>query len=247
MSALATTYRTRRYQGFTLIEVLIAVVIFSVVLAAINTTFYTAMRLRNKMTKRLESAMPLAHALSIMKRDLTCIMVPSNAMACYFVGSTEGNSQLSRLEFYTASAALDSKYSWGDVQKVAYYLGQPELPTSTNRFDFYRAITRNLLPITTEEYVETALIHGVDAVEFQFYDGTQWLQSWDSTTQDTPLPQFIRIALCLAPTQEKTETNLLELLVPVTIQSRTNSASSTNSSSSSSSGSTTTQTTGGGR
>ncbi len=244
MSPTATTIKNRKNQAFTLIEVLIAAVIFSVVLAAMNTTFYTAMRLRNKTTQQLENALPLAHALSLMKRDLRGIMVPSNIMVGNFYGSTEGNAQLSRLEFYTASGSLNSYYPWADVQKVAYYLGQPELPSSTNRYDLYRAVTKNLLPVTTEEYVETALIHGVGNLEFYFFDGTQWLQTWDSTIQSTPLPQVIRISIQVDPAAGQTRSNLLEILVPITIQSQTNSTS-TNATSSSSSGSS--QSTGGGQ
>ena len=59
--------------AFTLLEILIAVAAFAIVLAAINTVFYSALRLRNSTTAAIERALPMEHALGIIKRDLANI------------------------------------------------------------------------------------------------------------------------------------------------------------------------------
>src|SRR5947207_14101285 len=59
---LPTHGRTR---GFTLLELLIAVAVFAIVLAAINAVFYGALRLRNKTTEAIKEALPMQQALAI--------------------------------------------------------------------------------------------------------------------------------------------------------------------------------------
>ena len=46
-------------RAFTLLELLIAVVAFAIVLAAINGVFYSALKLRNRSAASLEKSLPL--------------------------------------------------------------------------------------------------------------------------------------------------------------------------------------------
>ena len=63
------TTRQLKWSAFTLIEIMIAVAAFAIVLAAINTIFYTALRLRNSTTAAIEKALPMEHALGVIRRD----------------------------------------------------------------------------------------------------------------------------------------------------------------------------------
>src|SRR4051794_21731005 len=62
--------------GFTLLELLLAVAIFGIVLAAINTVFFSAMRLRNKTVAAIQEALPLQQTLTLIKHDLQGLVVP---------------------------------------------------------------------------------------------------------------------------------------------------------------------------
>src|SRR4051812_27608323 len=70
--------------AFTLLEVMLAIVIFSIVLAAIHTVFYAAVQLRNKTTQAVEQAIPLQQTLAIIKRDLANIVLPGGTFAGEF-------------------------------------------------------------------------------------------------------------------------------------------------------------------
>src|SRR4051812_18239005 len=67
--------------AFTLLELLIAVSIFAIVLAAINGVFYGAMRLQRTATRSVEAAFPLQQTLAILKRDLQGIVAPGGMLA----------------------------------------------------------------------------------------------------------------------------------------------------------------------
>ena len=61
-----------------MLEVLIATVAFAIVLASINAVFYSAVRLRNHAAESIDRALPLEHALTIMKRDLANVVPPEH-------------------------------------------------------------------------------------------------------------------------------------------------------------------------
>jgi len=67
---------SRRKRGFTLLEVLLAVMVFAIVLAAASTVFYGALRLRNGAAESLEQALPGQHAFTVIRRDLANLVVP---------------------------------------------------------------------------------------------------------------------------------------------------------------------------
>ncbi len=244
-------------------EVLLAVVVFSIVLAAINVVFYGAVRLRNKTAAALEAAVPQQHALAIIKRDLANIVLPGGTLfgplqtTASFGSQTNQSSQSGQsgqpassvgarpaaasnpnlglgassqgqasAEFYTATGLIGDASPWGEVQKVSYYLAQP-----TNNVvgrDLIRSVTRNLLPTLAEQPEDQWLMSGVESIFFTFYDGTQWGDSWDSTTQPTQLPLAIKVTIQLAPEEnERVLPAPIELVVPLPTQASTNQTAQT--------------------
>jgi len=236
-------------QSFTLLEVLLAVVVFSIVLGAIHLVFYSAIRLRNKTTMELENAAPLRHALAIIKRDLANVVVPGGTLSGQLQttttattgsqGSQSGRSQAGLLsaagrnaqgltspEFYTAVGIINDSVPWGEVERVSYYLAEP-----TNYaigMDLFRTVTRNLLPTLQEEPLDQWLMGGVESIAFYFYDGTRWRDSWDSTTETNALPPAIKVELALAAEEgAQAPGAVIELVVPLVAQARTNQTTQT--------------------
>jgi type II secretory pathway component PulJ len=239
--------------AFTLLEILIATVCFAIVLAAINGVFYSGIRLRNRSAAALEKSQPLTQALALIKRDLANLVAPGTNSNTLFgqlqstpsgtgaqtqprfgslAGAAAGNGsgagalggQVSP-DFYTMSATLDSQSPWPTVQKVAYLLVDSTNRTANGK-DLVRAVTRNLLPVNggAEDPVEQLLLPDVADLIFKYHDGTQWQDTWDSTSSSTaPLPRAVKVQLLLATDRDATPTPV-ELVVPITVFS-TNSTS----------------------
>lgn len=227
-----------RSSAFTLLELLIAIAIFAVVLAAINGVFYGALRLRNKSTHSLEEAVPLQQTLSILKRDLQGLVAPGGVLAGRLQsGTAAGNGGVipqGATTLYTCTGVLDETLPWGDIQKVIYYLKPSDTDAHAAGKDLVRGVSRNLLPTAQEILVEQWLMSGVERLQFAYYDGAAWRDTWDSTTADATtgqtnnLPRAIKVQIELAVNQGEPRTKApAQLVVPVIIQARTNRTATT--------------------
>lgn len=237
ISNLKCLSRRSRFAAFTLIELLLSIVIFAVVLTAVNGVLYGAMRLRNRTTSMIEQRLPLERAVERIRKDLFGIVRPDGTMSGSFrtgVSTMGVTSQQPGFEFYANTGTVDAVNPWGDIEKISYVLRSP-----TNQFSFssgkdlIRLASRNLLPVQQDIPVEDGLLNGVEKLDFEFYDGTQWRTSWDSTTETTVLPQAVRVLLTLTPPLDRSVRATLEapvqIVVPIMISANTNTTQTANS------------------
>ena len=222
--------KTNFAPAFTLIEVLLAVAVFAIVLGAINSVFFGALRLRNKTTEAFETALPLQHTLNVIQRDFEGIMIPGGRFGGSFTTTLEGISNNAAFigeritpDIYTSSGTVGDSAHWADVQKVAYFLA---VPTNSAGFvsegkELLRQVTGNLLPASVEESEVQFMMGGVQAMSLQYFDGLSWAESWAYTN----LPSAIKVQIAL--TRDYTNSSRLaapiELIVPIMVQGTTNS------------------------
>ncbi len=187
--------------GFTLLEVLVATVMFSILISALYSVFYGVIRLREKTSELVENSMPARIVTDLIKQDLELVVPPGGLLAGDFLGenSEETGQPFDNIEVYTASGTVTDSAPWSDIQKVQYYLDEPlEENTSDSNavdlqgYDLVRSVTRNLLPTETEEPDEQRLLHQVESLDITYYDGQYWQESWDSTAQDGALPKAVK-------------------------------------------------------
>lgn len=228
-----------RRRGFTLLELLLAIAVFSVVLGAIHVVFFSALRLRNRTSESIERSLPLQQTLAIIKRDLANLVPPGGTLSWALqstptTSSTTTGATLPRPAnrgngplFYTATALVDDNAYWGEVQRVSYFLAAPT--NDTPGMDLYRSVARNLLPLTQDETDDQFLMSGVAAITFQYYDGNAWKDTWDSTVADTAtgltnrLPAAIKVQLELQNEDRSPGTPApVEIVVPIPVIARTN-------------------------
>ena len=217
--------------AFTLIEVLLAVGIFAIVLFAINTVFFSALKLERATSRAVDARVPLNQAFAILRRDLQGAVQPmtnSTLLPRHFTTGGRsgglGSSQAGSLEFYTTTGTISDDVPWSDLQKVRYELVPSADRTTPNGQDLVRVIIRNNLATTTTEEDEQLLMSDVESVEFLCYSGSDWRSIWDTSGGDIGLPQAVRVRVQLATENQTTiSREPLELLVPITTVLLTNS------------------------
>jgi type II secretion system protein J len=189
--------------AFTLLELLLSIAIFAVVLAAINGVLYGALRLRNSTTQMIEEALPVQRAVEMIRRDLSGIVVPGTNMAGPMLSDLDTTQPMlgtpASPTFYTTTGRITETLPWAELQKVTYYLKPPTNRYASAGFDLIRTVTRNLLPSNQQLPDENDwLMTGVERLDFSYYDGTQWQNTWNSTNQTVPLPRAIKLEMLLA-------------------------------------------------
>ena len=216
--------------AFTLIEMILAVGVAALVLAIIGSVFFAALHLREVTQAAVDEARPLDQALSLMRRDLQCMVTPTNGTTKILSGdfrvgvlSSPGISQPVAIEMFTATGALSDNAPWGDIQRVTYELRAPADRNAAGR-DLYRSVTRNVLAMTTPDVQDQWLLSGVQSLDFSCFDGSQWSDTWDTAgvaSLNTNLPVAVRVTIQLAG-RHSAATPPIEMLVPIDSQSRTN-------------------------
>ncbi len=86
-----------------------------------------------------------------------------------------------------------------DIRMVTYSLVQQPNDTTGQLFILQRSITTNLLAQEAPPPELDNLCDNVLALNFQYFDGTNWWPNWDSTQEDSTLPTAVQVTLQLRP------------------------------------------------
>lgn len=164
-------------EGFTLLEVLIAIAIFSLISLSSFTIFDTVLSADETAKQHSERHNELQRAFIILERDITQIARRSVRL--------NGEAPLDKL-LQTSGNAFDSeeqalafvRHGWtnpglllprSDMQAVAYRLVDETLERL--HFNFVDAVVG-------EEPKIRPLITDVSALTFEYYDGKKWQKTW---------------------------------------------------------------------
>lgn len=177
-------------QGFTLLEVLVAIAIFSVVSLASFTIFDTVLKGEEISKSRSERQNELQRAFLLMERDFT--QIAKRSMRMNGEAPSENFLQTADDSFLDNEQAIAFvRNGWtnpglllprSDMQNVAYRLEDETLQRL--HFNFVDAVVG-------QEPRVRPLISQVSSVEFEYYDGNQWQKKWSSEK----LPQAIAIEI----------------------------------------------------
>jgi len=216
--------------AFTLIEMVLAIGVASIVLIAVNTALFASLRLRDTTADAVDAATPLDQAATFIRRDLECVVTPTNGTSKVLSGdfrvgnvSSPGVPEPVAIEMFTATGALSGSAPWGDIQRVTYELKQSTDRNATGK-DLVRSVVRNLLTMTTPDVQDQLLLSGVQEVKFSCFDGAQWQDTWDTTgvtSTYTNLPLAVRVDIQMAG-NNIANSQPIRMVVPIDVQARTN-------------------------
>ena len=181
--------KTFTRHGFTLLELLIALGVVSIIMAAL----FSGLRIVNRAKTNTEAAVaPIQRidiVLSFLQRDLESALPPSGTLASLFQG-TVGQNNSGDLLFDAAVDAPPQVSMQTDIRQVEYSVisdGSDHL--------LVRNVTSNLLAPVQPDPDQEIICRGVRSFTVQYYDGSQWTDTWDSTMLQNALPIAVQITL----------------------------------------------------
>ncbi|MCK5391105.1 MAG: prepilin-type N-terminal cleavage/methylation domain-containing protein [Deltaproteobacteria bacterium] len=209
-------------KGFTLIEVLLAVFIASIVLAVLYASFFQIIKAKEKVEEELELYHEARVIFSKMTRDLATAFPrgsvnsdSSNTTSSFFMASEEGNN--SSLTFTSLSRRPSKDARESDQTEISYFL-EPTEDTP----DLFALMRRDNPTIGTDEgWTEYPISERIVRFKVSYLAETsilgdnQELQfEWDSNEQSS-LPTAVNINLTMrSPRGEDIEFTSL-ILIPV--------------------------------
>jgi len=172
---------SEKYKGFSLIELLLAIAIMSIVLLSVYSSFTLAMR----TWKRVKIKIPAnaAQVLIPLTRQLRgAYLAPDYDPDFVFQGSA------SSLRFTTTAVINDDIYTANstDLQKVFYRISVDQ--NTGQRALLYEEY--DILGKNKDNFKQKNLSNIIKSLSFDFYDGKKWQKTWDSSKK---LPQAIKI------------------------------------------------------
>ena len=185
---------TPRRRGFTLLELLLAMSIAAMLMLTLYACMNVAIRAKRTAAAAVDPARSASIAAELVTQDLQGVLPPTGIMRGPFTGTrlpaAGGNAD--SLEFYCVGrdqGEVETPMSDG-IRKVNLVLRTDVTPPV-----LMRRVTRNLLSPTTPVPEEEVLCRNVRSFTVQYYDGFNWLGSWDSTTVGDVLPIAVSIRL----------------------------------------------------
>jgi prepilin-type N-terminal cleavage/methylation domain-containing protein len=193
-----------RRRAFTLIEVMIAITIFTLVMGAIYSTWSLILRASRVGQEAAAQAQRQRIAVSTIEEALTCIQSFQASMKYYsFVVDNGRQSTLSFTSRLPDNFPRNGKFGDFNVRRLTFNVEPVTDPVNRNtENDLVLRQTPILMPMDQdEEQRPMVLARNVEHFEVACWDTNQmeWVGEWDNTNA---IPPLIRVSLVLGRKQD---------------------------------------------
>jgi len=174
---------------------LVAMAMMAVLVGSLYASLQIGFRARERADASLVAVRTAGIVQDILRQDLECAPPPRGVLAGPFVGqdakgTAATNADADSVAFYTRAANTpDAAPGIILVEFAVAQLADDPEPAMVRR------VTVNLLAPQTPEPIEEVLCRNVASLNLCYFDGSTWLDTWDSTTQGDALPAAVEVAL----------------------------------------------------
>lgn len=178
-----------RNKGFTLLEILIAVVLLGILTAALYGSYFGVLRARERASSGMESRRELGATLDLIRREVSSAMFNRSDKRLRFVVEDRDNFGVpsSTLEMTTLSPPAGDSRSESGIVIVTYRMAEKNKKFTLTRQEC------DLFSEETEIYAYPQM-EQINAFLVECYDGSKWVKSWD-TAINSALPKSVRVTV----------------------------------------------------
>jgi general secretion pathway protein J len=191
-------------KGFTLLEILIAVVLLGILSAALYGSYFTVLRARETVFEGMESRRELGGTLDLIRREFAAARYNRDDKRLRFVVEDRDNfgKPASTLELTTVNPAPVPGRMESGVSSIRYRLVEKDkryILTRREQDIFFEPADAGSYP--QMEHINAFLV--------ECFDGTKWVRSWD-TALNGALPQKLRVTVQVEEAGRPAEFSVLE-------------------------------------
>ncbi|HXE95402.1 MAG TPA: type II secretion system protein GspJ [Dongiaceae bacterium] len=180
-----------RNSGFTLLEVLIAVVLLGILSAALYGSYFGVIRARDRASAGMESRRELGATLDLIRREVSSSLYygTGSDKRLRFVVEDRDNFGVpsSTLELTTLAPPEVQSRSESGIIIVTYKMAEK---------DKKRILTRQERDLFSEEATVPAYpqMEQISSFLVECYDGSKWVKSWNTAINGTR-PKSVRVTV----------------------------------------------------
>ena len=192
-----------RNSGFTLLEVLIAVVLLGILSTALYGSYFGVIQARDRASAGMESRRELGATLDLIRREVSSAIFNRTDKRLRFVVEDRDNFGVpsSTLELTTLAPPVGESRSESGIVAVTYRMAEK---------DKKRTLTRQERDLFSEEVTIPAYpqMEQISAFLVECYDGSKWVKSWD-TAINSALPKGVRVTIQVEEVGKTVEFSML--------------------------------------
>ena len=181
---------TSSNKGFTLLEILIAVVLLGILSTALYGSYFTVLRARERASAGMEARRELGSTLDQIRREFAAATVSSSDKRLRFIVEDRDNfgKPASNLELTTLTPPSSDGRKESGISAVRYSMvdkDQQRILTRREQDIFFESTDAKAYP--QMERISSFLVECSS-------DGTKWVKTWD-TALNGALPTMLRITV----------------------------------------------------
>jgi type II secretory pathway pseudopilin PulG len=209
----------RQHSGFTLFEVILALSIVIILTATLAEVLSISFKLKRSAENAIAATRDTQAIGDIFVADIANIVTPDPTFTYDGMNATDATATIATGVQTTVPSHLNGPF-YGDDAEVYFYTAQndPKSPLQsgveyveyglTPQDDGTQALVRRVnLNLLSDESLqdprstltEEVILPKVQSVVFSYFDGTNWQDTWDSTTMSPALPFAVKMLVTFDP------------------------------------------------
>lgn len=183
-------------RGLTVVELIVASVIGVMVVGATLSSVSALLRVRTRSTARQEAFARADAAASLIALDLVSTTRSEDLANCMVLITSGGSSPFESDELLLMSTAIKPVRGEDDGPEGEVYEVQYRLAAAGKATAMWRRCDPGMDDYPDAGGIAAPVTLGVRSLSFQAYDGTNWLDDWNSDVDG--LPHAVRVAVVAA-------------------------------------------------
>jgi general secretion pathway protein J len=190
---------TSQNSGFTLLEVLIAVVLLGILAAALYGSYFGVIRARDRASSGMESQRELGATLDLIRREVSSAMVSQDPRMRFVVLDRDNfGAPASTLELTTMLPPDIQVRGESGIVDVIYQITKKDTKLILTRQEqdlIYLNNTNTSASTGTNAAANAGYpqMEQINSFLVECYDGSKWVKTWNSPPQG--LPQMVRVTV----------------------------------------------------